>query len=365
MMRLVSQGVIGAPAADTVRLVAQKPNGNDGGETPSPCVEEVRSSSSLSSSSSASLSSVFRFKSDGIIAFCENLGASDEKWSVPIDNKQDDPALLRLKNEPEPAHANTDGGGAPFDTLECALRVAHAAVQKCQRVVSRLDRPKDSKTVKRSEKETAREHQLKEAQRQKDRKQAKALAATVEQKLGRLREANGRLTARLSPSSEEARLRGQASVRERALQGQLRDLETEKMRVEALLRESEMLVENNRLAGLKQQADLKQARRDLADFEVMKARVMELETSFRNHTEVADLRAKMEANLARQRRLMLSERARSEATLARVRKESDARVACLEASFEALRVEFIDRVGEMPETRVLEPRDARSDEDDA
>ena len=136
------------------------------------------------------------------------------------------------------------------------------------------------------------------------------------------------------------------------------------MGLEMRLKDSQALVENNRRAGTKQRADLKQAQRDLADFETLKARLMELEASICNRSELVDMRSKMEADIERQRRLVRSERARSEAMLARVRKENDARVACLEAAFEALRVEFFDRVGEMPETYVLEPREKGSGSDD-
>jgi hypothetical protein len=128
----------------------------------------------------------------------------------------------------------------------------------------------------------------------------------------------------------------------------------QKMGVETRLLECQALVVNNRAAGAKQRADLKQARRDLVDFETLKSRLMDLEASIRNRSELADLRAKLEADVERQRRLVRSERARSDAAIARVRKESDARIACLEAAFEALRMEFFERVGEMPEAAVFE-----------
>ena len=60
--------------------------------------------------------------------------------------------------------------------------------------------------------------------------------------------------------------------------------------------------------------------------------------------------------------MVRSERVRSDAAMARMRKELDERITSLEAAFEALRVEFFDRVGYMPETCVLEPR-CGSDED--
>ena len=141
------------------------------------------------------------------------------------------------------------------------------------------------------------------------------------------------------------------------------------MGIEMQLKDSQALVENNRRAGTKQRADLKQAQRDLADFETLKARLMELEASICNRSELVDMRSKMEADIERQYRQVWSERARSEqvrseAMIAQARMESDARIASLEVAFEALRVEFFDRVGEMPETCVLEPQEKGSWSDD-
>ena len=120
------------------------------------------------------------------------------------------------------------------------------------------------------------------------------------------------------------------------------------------------MIENNRAAGSKQRLELKQAKRDLADFETLKARLIELESSIKNRSELADLRSKLEAEVERYRRMARSEKIRADerhAAMMRAREEleesrgeSDARIARLEAAFETLRVEFCQRLGEAPET---------------
>jgi len=124
------------------------------------------------------------------------------------------------------------------------------------------------------------------------------------------------------------------------------------------LKETWALVENNRTASVKQQRELKQARKDLVLFEDIQAKVLEMETAIQEKAEVAHVRTKLEAEILRLRRAVKFER--DTATRCRVmmgqrsvefeafKMESESKLQKAIAAHEALKEEFYQRTSEMP-----------------
>ena len=120
------------------------------------------------------------------------------------------------------------------------------------------------------------------------------------------------------------------------------------------------MVENNRTANAKQKRELKQARKDLVLFEDIQAKVLEMEAVIHDKTEVEHVRTKMEAEIARLRRAVKSERdaaircrvmmGRDSVELEAFKQQSESKLREVTAAFEALQEEFRQRVGETPVT---------------
>ena len=116
------------------------------------------------------------------------------------------------------------------------------------------------------------------------------------------------------------------------------------------------MVENNRTANAKQKRELKQARKDLVLFEDIQAKVLEMEAAIHDKTEVEHVRTKMEAEIARLRRAVKSERdaairyrvmmGRDSVELEAFKQQSESKLREVTAAFEALQEEFRQRVGE-------------------
>jgi hypothetical protein len=83
-------------------------------------------------------------------------------------------------------------------------------------------------------------------------------------------------------------------TRERALKLEIRDLKVEQDRLAKELKAEQELVQSNFIANTEQREELKQARKDLEDFEAMKSENIRLNQSILKKTEVRDAQRKME-----------------------------------------------------------------------
>lgn len=100
----------------------------------------------------------------------------------------------------------------------------------------------------------------------------------------------------LQRSQDEVKARNGFDTKERALLQEIRRLKDER---EGLVRELDAeraLVRDNYRANGEQRAALKQAQQDLAEFEAMKAELIELKRGISQKTEVRDACAKLETD---------------------------------------------------------------------
>jgi hypothetical protein len=88
-------------------------------------------------------------------------------------------------------------------------------------------------------------------------------------------------------------------TRERALKLEIRELKVEQDRLAKALKAEQELLQSNFIANTEQREELKQARKDLEDFEPMKKENIELKRSIEDNTEVRDAKKKMEADRLR------------------------------------------------------------------
>ena len=101
--------------------------------------------------------------------------------------------------------------------------------------------------------------------------------------------------ARVKLSQDEAKMRNGFDTRERALLQDIRNLKTKIELQEKELKEERQLIKDNFQANTDQRKALKQARQDLAEFEAMKAELIELKRGIAQHTEVKDAIKRMES----------------------------------------------------------------------
>jgi chromosome segregation ATPase len=83
-------------------------------------------------------------------------------------------------------------------------------------------------------------------------------------------------------------------TREKAYEREIRDLKVERDRLAKALKAEQELVQSNFIANTEQREELKQARKDLEDFEAMKSENIRLNQSILKKTEVRDAQRKME-----------------------------------------------------------------------
>jgi chromosome segregation protein len=95
-------------------------------------------------------------------------------------------------------------------------------------------------------------------------------------------------------SKNETKTKNGFDTRERALKLEIRDLKVERDRLAKALKAEQELVQSNFIANTEQREELKQARKDLEDFEAMKSENIRLNQSILKKTEVRDAQRKME-----------------------------------------------------------------------
>jgi chromosome segregation ATPase len=132
-------------------------------------------------------------------------------------------------------------------------------------------------------------------------------------------------------------------TRERELKREIRDLKVDRDGLAKELKAERELLQSNFIANTEQREELKQARKDLDDFEAMKKEHINLKRSIEDNTEVRDAKKKMEADRLR------------------IQRAADEKVRRLEEELEAKqeRIERLEREARQRE----EEEDEDGDED--
>lgn len=129
-------------------------------------------------------------------------------------------------------------------------------------------------------------------------------------------------------------------------------------KLEADVKQRDELIATNHAAYAKQKKELKQAKEDLSEFEVMKARIIKLEACIRNNTEVQDATRDAERRIKGLMRDIESEKQRADGNYRALSSANASLVSAqvyereLVGAFVALRVEFVEAVGENPATKM-------------
>jgi chromosome segregation ATPase len=121
-----------------------------------------------------------------------------------------------------------------------------------------------------------------------------------------------KLERKVEQGVNEALLRNGFDTKERALLRQIEELTQRIKGLDKALSEERQLVQSNNNAYARQRDELRQAKLDLEEFEAMKTRLIELEVSIRNKTEVRDACARFETERRKLQRDVRSERERGD-----------------------------------------------------
>lgn len=124
----------------------------------------------------------------------------------------------------------------------------------------------------------------------------------------------------------EVVVRNGFDTKERELRKRIDTLTHERDGLAKALKEERELVQSNHNANAQQREELRQARLDLAEFEATKTRLIELEASVRNKTEVRDACARLEADRRRMQRDVRAARERVQLLQEELERSKDAEV---------------------------------------